>query len=305
MPFDPAAFKAEQRSAWDRCAAGIEHSYLTQLSAATAEMIRLARLAPGDRVLDLGCGIGLQTLMAAEAVGAGGEAIGIDLSPGVIAEARRAAAARGLHQARFRVMDAEAPDFSDHRFDAVISQWALFIFTDPDRVLKEAARMLRPQGRLAVVVTGDEENCGFLTTPARVAARYGLMPPRSEAAPNNFRFAAVGALEAALHAAGFVEVRAVRRTLTLTARDPATYWQLFLAGAGPFQARFADWPREIRQQVVTEIQREVAADDPAAEVRLPLEVVLAAGQTEPGDSGRKALSRRAKPAPFLNNTERG
>ncbi|MFE0459136.1 class I SAM-dependent methyltransferase [Kitasatospora sp. NPDC058965] len=108
-----------------------------------------ARVAGARRVLDLGCADGaLLDLLA----GQGAEVLaGIDLSAGELALARRRPALAGaeLHQGR-----AQELPFADDSFDAVVSHMALMLMTDVEQVVREAARVLRPGGTLAVAVGG-------------------------------------------------------------------------------------------------------------------------------------------------------
>src|SRR5688500_8730418 len=112
-----------------------------------------ARLEPGDRVLDVACGTGALTLAAAERVGEHGSVVGIDVSPEMLAVARR-------KPTRIEWVEAvaEALPLPDQSFDAVISQFGLMFFRDRTAALTEMMRVLRPPGRLAVAVCGAVED---------------------------------------------------------------------------------------------------------------------------------------------------
>ena len=103
---------------------------------------------PGMRILDLACGPGTLTRRLAAAVSPDGQVIGVDLAPGMIE------LAQSMHvpSARFELMDIEQLTFDDGYFDAVICGHGFQFASDLPRALREARRVLRPQGRLAASV---------------------------------------------------------------------------------------------------------------------------------------------------------
>jgi len=105
---------------------------------------------PGERVLDVGCGAGLDSFLAAEQVGAGGRVVGLDLTPEMIAIAHEALARAKLAQLRFEVGSAEALPFEDASFDLMISNGALNLVVDKQRCFGELLRVLRPGGALSI-----------------------------------------------------------------------------------------------------------------------------------------------------------
>jgi ubiquinone/menaquinone biosynthesis C-methylase UbiE len=105
-------------------------------------------MSPGMRVLDLGCGAGDVSMLAAELVGPSGSVVGIDRDPDVIALASRRARTAGLEQVIFR--DVPLNDFSDlHFFDCVVGRYVLVHQADPIAFLHTAARLVRPGGVIA------------------------------------------------------------------------------------------------------------------------------------------------------------
>lgn len=112
-----------------------------------------ARIVPGERVLDVGCGTGVLAREAAARVGSGGSVVGLDPNPGMLEVARRTAPA-----VEWRQGFAESLPFPDDSFDAVVGQFGLMFFRDPLEALREALRVLTPGGRLAVAVWDSIEN---------------------------------------------------------------------------------------------------------------------------------------------------
>ena len=116
----------------------------------------LAALQPGEAVLDLGSGSGTDVFCAAEQVGEGGRAVGVDFTDEQVAKARSLAEAEGVGQAEFAEGSIDQLPFEDGEFDVVISNGVINLSPVKQRVFAEAARVTRPGGRLggADIVSG-------------------------------------------------------------------------------------------------------------------------------------------------------
>jgi arsenite methyltransferase len=118
--------------------------------AGVANPWQLGRLAPGERVLDLGSGAGTDSLIAAQMVGAGGGVTGIDMTPEMLTRARAAAAEMGAANVEFVEAEAERLPFADAGFDVVISNGVIDLIPDKDAVFAELHRVLAPGGRMQI-----------------------------------------------------------------------------------------------------------------------------------------------------------
>jgi arsenite methyltransferase len=103
----------------------------------------------GDRVLDIGCGCGLDVFVSGHLAGPGGHAVGIDMTPGMIEVPRGLVGAGPFANLEFRVADAENLPFDGGTFDVVISNGALNLVPDKDRAFREIHRVLRGGGTFA------------------------------------------------------------------------------------------------------------------------------------------------------------
>ena len=120
--------------------------------------VRDARLKPGEVVLDIGCGSGIDTLLAAREVGPSGRVIGLDITESLLAMARRHAAELGLGNVDFLLAPMENIPLPDASFDVVISNGVFNLSADKDTAFAEAWRVLRPGGRMVaadMLLVGD------------------------------------------------------------------------------------------------------------------------------------------------------
>jgi arsenite methyltransferase len=126
--------------------------------AGVANHWRLGRVQPGEVVVDLGCGAGTDLLVAAQMTGPAGRAIGIDMTPAMLARARESAAAMGLANVELHEALIEVLPLADSSVDVVISNGVIDLVPDKDAVLDEIDRVLRPGGRvqLADVIVHHE-----------------------------------------------------------------------------------------------------------------------------------------------------
>jgi ubiquinone/menaquinone biosynthesis C-methylase UbiE len=136
-------------NAWNRIRYGVYAPFYDaagrRLARGRRMSIEMMDLRRGERVLIVGCGTGLDF----EFLPPGLRIVAGDLSPGMVSRARKRARALGL-DADVRVMDAHGLDFPDQSFDAVVLHLILAVVPDPHAAIREAARVLRPGGRVGV-----------------------------------------------------------------------------------------------------------------------------------------------------------
>lgn len=136
---------------------GYEKAWLNGIPAAsldsfagTGNPFSLGQLKPGERIVDVGSGAGIDSLIAARMVGPEGRVVGVDMTPAMLVKARRAAQQAGLDNVEFREGLGEALPVPNDWADVVISNGVLNLMPDKSAGLTEMARVLEPGGRLQI-----------------------------------------------------------------------------------------------------------------------------------------------------------
>lgn len=169
-------------------------------------LVAIAELSAGERVLDVGCGRGASAFPAAEAVGASGSVLGIDLAPGMVERTAGDAAARGLGWLTTRVGDAEDPAVPPGSVDVVLAGLILFFLPDLPAALRRYAEALVPGGRLAVTsFAGDDPRWKPVFDAVNSFMPEGSGPPRPPGGGEDGPFSSTERLHSALETAGYVE----------------------------------------------------------------------------------------------------
>jgi arsenite methyltransferase len=129
----------------DRLPSGTIESF-----AGTGNPLGMGALRPGERVLDIGCGAGMDTLLAALQVGPTGQVIAVDMTEAMLAKTSAGAVALGLSQVDTRRGYAESLPIEDAAVDVVLSNGVINLCPDKVAVMREIARVLRPGGRIQI-----------------------------------------------------------------------------------------------------------------------------------------------------------
>src|SRR5207245_420606 len=147
--------------------------YDRQLAPFAAAVLGAARITSSERVLDIGCGCGRTTILAAQHAA---EAIGVDISAPMLECARAEAEERSVANVRFERADMQSRTFEPNTFDVAISRFGVMFFDDPVTAFGNVARALSPGGRLAFVCWQDLGHNEWLLVPGMAAAQHVPLP---------------------------------------------------------------------------------------------------------------------------------
>jgi len=244
--FDPVQYKTGQRQLWDTVAPGWKKWWPTQEQGAqpvSDRLVELAEIRPGYRVLDIGTGIGEPALTAAQRVGAAGHVVATDQAPQMLVIAQERALALGVQNVEFRDMDAEALEFPDRSFDAVLSRFSLMFLPDLATALARIWRMLRPNGKFATAVWDVASKVPLGSLAFGLAQTLFQLPPPPPGTPSVFGLAE-GKLEEALTQAGFTDVRTEMVPLVFAYQSAEAFTQYVRDVNAPLLAMLANQPAE-------------------------------------------------------------
>ena len=215
-------------------------------------LLARAAFAPGERVIDLGCGGGGTTIAIAGAVVPGGMALGLDISPDLIAAATRRAAAAGAANARFLCADAASVVLPDAPYDRLLSRFGSMFFAEPVAAFTHLRRLLKPSGRIDLAVWGPPAENDWMAEGMAVARAHVEMPAPVPRAPGPFAFEDVDYLREVLGGAGFrqIDIGALTGLLPVGgAGATAQEAQAFACSAMAFGQVLLDYPADVRVAV--------------------------------------------------------
>ena len=263
-----AAWNAESGDNWVKLQTQFDRmlAVWAQLLAATVE------IAPGERVLDIGCGCGATTREAATAAGPTGLAVGVDLSEQMLARGRELAEAEGVDNLRFVAGDCQVDELAtDGLYDAAVSRFGVMFFEDPAAAFTNIGRALRPGGRLAFVSWAPMGQQGWLVVPAAAALAHVPLPSfGADGGPGMFSLADPAAVTDLLHKAGWRDVEIVSHERPVLVAGGGSIDQAvdFLLSTGPGRAMMAEASPEAAELATAAIRDALAEHATAAGVTL-------------------------------------
>jgi len=267
----PELQRRVQRYGWDYSSPYYEKGWQDQLWPAQKRLLTKVDLERGEKVLDISCGTGLVTFPVAEAVGAEGEVVGIDLSEKMIEQAAVTAEDMGISNVTFKHMDAEELELQNVAFDVAINSLGFMYYPNPDKAMKEMYNALDDGGRAAALVWGHRKACGWADIFPIVDRRV-----QTDVCPLFFQLGTGQTLAESFKKVGFREVESHRFNVTLSYEsDEEAIISAFLGGAVALAYRKFD--EQVKQEVHAEYIDSIKPYWNGTTYEIPGEFVIAAG----------------------------
>ncbi|MDW6063744.1 class I SAM-dependent methyltransferase [Streptomyces sp. FXJ1.4098] len=248
-------------------------------------LLNAAGITTVHRVLDLGCGSGQTTRLAALRAPQG-RALGLDLSGPMLAEARAGAQREGIANASFEQGDAQVYPFEAEAFDAAISRYGVMFFADPVAAFANVGRALTPGGRLAFICPADAMLNGWVVAMTSLRDILPVGDFGQPGLPGMFSLAAPGRIHDVLTAAGFTGITVSQAQAHGVwgqgAEDAAEF--LLRTGPGRHLMEQVDAPAQARARraLMDHLQAHEAADG-TVRLRSTSWLVTASRPTDPSD----------------------
>lgn len=270
------ASREQWSSAAEHWAAEAERRERGPAGKAADWMLAATNLQKGHRVLELACGAGDVGLRAAEVVGPAGRVLCSDFAEPMVELVRARAGELGLDQVEARVLDAEALEILEERFDAVLCRFGIMLMPAPSKALKGSYNALDPGGRLALAVWGNAEDNPWLSLLTDAVMKELGAPPPAPGTPSPFALHHHSLLRELLEGPGFNQI--VIEDLEDRRRyDSAEeWWSGTQEASGPLGAVLS----HLTEQQVTSIRDEALAGaaayvDATGALSFPARVVVA------------------------------
>lgn len=273
-----------QRQDWNRVAGGWEkwdRFFDEQMAFLNHRLVADARLRSGMRVLDLGSGTGYPALLAAQAVGASGSVVGIDLAEQMLEAAGRKATLLKLSNVTFQTGDASLLPFETASFDAVTSRFCLMFLPEIPKAVAEIIRILKSDTWMAAAVWSAPEKNPYLKIPLDIIKQFIELPSPDPTAPGIFRLAKPGELATMLQQAGFTDISDQEFLGDVRFHAADEYVSSLMDIAAPIQNLWAQLNPSQQVEAKQQIIRTVEQYRKSSVVALPIAVRMVAAR-KPG-----------------------
>lgn len=237
------ASQADLRATWEAAAPGWakwESAFSAGLEQITDELLDMAGIRPGAKVLDVACGAGAQTVKAARRVSPTGLVVASDISGLMLEHVRQRAKADGLTNIETIEGPAETLRMAESSFDAAICRLGLMLFPRPVAAVEKIRLALKPTARFAALVFTNPANNPFMAQPMAILLRHAGKQPAAPGQPGIFALGGAGVLECLLWDSGLNHVATTIARATLRLPSPTVALEMIQQAFGAYRAVVAD-----------------------------------------------------------------
>lgn len=236
----------QEPQGWSSIASDYERAFEKLTYQFSSEALRQLEIKPGDKVLDVAAGTGSFSLAAARS---GGDVLAIDFASGMIKRLQERIESEGLNNIKAEVMDGQHLDIEDASYDFCASIVGVIFFPDIQKGLSELKRILKPQGKCAVVCWDDPEHfemMNYLKQAIALAVPEFEMPTQT---PVWARMVGEDQLKERMLEAGFEKVTVLTMRGSLELESPQEFWGTFTSSAPPLATLFEKLGEKNTQKV--------------------------------------------------------
>lgn len=252
-PVKESEYHEASREQWSQAAESWARAAEEDDKGASADaarwMLEAADLRPGQRALELACGAGRVGLQAAARVGPEGTVLCSDFSEEMVKAVSERAERLGVPNVETRLLDAQQLDLPDDEFDVVLCRFGYMLMADPGAALRESARVLRPGGKLVLIVWGTAEQNPWLWLVIEALIDRLNAPPPEPGTPGPFSLGEAERLRPLVEQGGFGEVEIAELESTQSYDSLAAWWEELLEVSGPLAAMLKALPEEDREAI--------------------------------------------------------
>jgi ubiquinone/menaquinone biosynthesis C-methylase UbiE len=282
---DSNQYKEEERQKWDNIANNWQKWWKTIERGAekvSRQLIELAEIKSGSKVIDIATGVGEPAITAAGRVGGSGHILATDISPQMLSVTKERAISSGLQNViEFKEGDIETIDLPMSTFDAALCRFGLMFLPDLGAGLSNIYKSLKEGGCLAAAVLGPSDKVPFISLPLNIVLKETNSPPPAANTPGPFSLSNENFLKSSFIQSGFEDVTIERLEMIFDFESAEAFTNFVCAIAAPIQAVLSKQSQERRNQILKVITDKVAnryADKTSGSVNLSNEVICIAGR---------------------------
>ena len=270
----------EARTQWEKAAPGWakwEDVISSGVDSATDKMLDMAGITFGHRVLDLASGAGSQTLITAKRVGENGHVVANDISSTMLQHVKENSAKKEISNISTQLGAVQELNITPNSFDAVICRFALMLFANPEIVLSNIFRVLKPGGKFGVMVFSKPEENQFFLKPMQILLRNAAKKP-PVGGPGLFSMGEPITLEKVFNESGFVNIEISTQNVTFEMPHANESLLMIQEAFGAYRAVISDCPEDVQKKAWEEVLEYLRSLESSNGIEAPAQILIGSAQ---------------------------